>query len=184
MCEYIWPGDGEQILFEMKKMLTSDFLCETSVSTNMVAEITTWQVVHYQVEILSVLKGVVHVDDEGILQLCQDLALIDHGLDTAFCYYSCLAHFFHGKVLLGLFSLDSPYFAEATLTDAKVVYKVGFWYGYNKVNRNSSLVWLNYDYTFTGLPYRWWNMKKKKRLEREIRRATDGSDSMGSSIEF
>ena len=64
--------------------------------------------------------------------MCQDLSLVDDRLDTTLCYNSSLAHFFHGEVLLGLLSLDSPYFAEATLADTKVVHKVGLRYRCNK----------------------------------------------------
>ena len=70
------------------------------------------------------MKGVVHVDNECVLELCQNLPLIDNGLDTALCYDASLAHLFHGKVVLGLLALDSPHFAKATLTDAKVIHKV------------------------------------------------------------
>ena len=64
--------------------------------------------------------------------MCQDLSLVDDGLDTALCYDSSLAHFFHGEVLLGLLSLDSPNFAETTLADTKVVHKVSLRYRYNR----------------------------------------------------
>jgi len=54
------------------------------------------------------------------------LSLVDNGLYAALRYDSCLAHFFHGEVLFGLFSFDSPDFAEPTFADAKVVNKVSF----------------------------------------------------------
>ena len=97
----------------------------------MVAEIAARQVVHDQVEVLSVLEGVIHVHYKRVLQLCQNLSLVDYRLDTALCYDSSLAHFFHGEVLLSFFSFDSPYFAKATLADTKVVHKVSLRYRYN-----------------------------------------------------
>ena len=99
--------------------------------TYMVSKISTWQIVHDKVKIFFVLKGVVHVDDEWILKLRQDLSLVNDWLHTALCYYSCFTHFFHGKVLLGFFSFNSPYFAKSALADAKVINKVGFRYSYN-----------------------------------------------------
>ena len=43
----------------------------------MVAKVTTGEIVHNEIEILSVLKCVVHVDDEGILELSEDLSFVD-----------------------------------------------------------------------------------------------------------
>ncbi len=108
-----------------KILLTGCFLIKAPVPTNVVSQITSRKVVHDQVEVLFVLKGVVHVHDEWVLKLCQDLPLIDNGLDTALRYDASLAHLFHGKVVFGLLALDSPHFAKATLTDAKVIHKVG-----------------------------------------------------------
>lgn len=44
-------------------------LVKLSVSANVVAEITARQVVHHEVQILSVLEGVVHVDDVYVVEL-------------------------------------------------------------------------------------------------------------------
>lgn len=49
----------------------------------MVTQITSGQVVHHQVEVLSILKRVIHVNYEEILELCEDLAFIDDGLNAA-----------------------------------------------------------------------------------------------------
>ena len=108
-------------------ILTSSLLVKTPVSANMIPEVTTWEVVHDKVEVLTVLEGVVHVDNEGVLELCQDLSLIDHRLHTTLCDDSCLAHLLHGEVLLGLLAFYSPYLAKAALTNAKMVNKVGLW---------------------------------------------------------
>ena len=91
-----------------------------------VSEIAAAQVVHDQVKVLSVLKRVVHIHNERILELGQDLSLIDHGLHAALRDDASLAHLLHREVLLGLLTLDSPHFAEAALTDAKVVDEVRF----------------------------------------------------------
>ena len=128
--ELLWWTDFNKQ--KNKVLLTSNFLGETSVSAYMVAKVSSWQVVHDKVKVFSILKGVVHVDDERILELRQDLPLINDWLDAALCYYSCFTHLFHGKVLLCLFAFNSPYFAEATLADAKVINEVGFRYSYNR----------------------------------------------------
>ena len=91
-----------------------------------VSQVTAGQVIHNQVKVLTILKGVVHVNDEGILELGQDLSFIDDGLDTAFRDDARLAHLLHRKVLLRFLAFDSPHFAKAALADAKVVHKVRF----------------------------------------------------------
>jgi hypothetical protein len=57
--------------------LTGGFFVKFAMSANMVTQVTSAQVVHHQVEVLSVLKGVVHVHEEHVLQLRKDLALVD-----------------------------------------------------------------------------------------------------------
>ena len=49
----------------------------------MVTEVATRQIVHHKVQVLSVLERIIHVNDEDILKLGEDLALVDDGLDTA-----------------------------------------------------------------------------------------------------
>ena len=91
----------------------------------MVTEVAARQIVHHEVQVLPVLEGVVHVNDEHILELGEDLALINDGLDTALCDDSGLGHLLHGVVLLRLLALDSPHLTEASLPDAEMVDKVG-----------------------------------------------------------
>ena len=43
----------------------------------MVAEVSTREVVHDEVKVFSVLESIVHVDDEHVLELGQDLAFIN-----------------------------------------------------------------------------------------------------------
>ena len=90
----------------------------------MVAQIASGQVVHHKVEVLSVLKRVIHVYNEEILELCEDLTFIDDGLDTALRDDPGLRHFLHRVVLLCLLTFDSPYLAEASLSNAEMVDEV------------------------------------------------------------
>ena len=90
----------------------------------MVTEITARQIVHDQIEVLSVLERVVHVDDEHILKLREDLPLVDNRFDTALGDDPRLGHLLHGVVLLGFLTLDSPHLTEASLPDAEMVDKV------------------------------------------------------------
>ena len=66
-------------------LLTRYVFSESSVPADMVAQVSARQVVHHEVEVLSVLKRVIHVNNEEILELCKNLAFVDHGLDTALC---------------------------------------------------------------------------------------------------
>ena len=70
------------------------------------------------------MERVVHVHNKWVFELGEDLTLVDHRLDTALGDDARLAHLLHGKVLLLLLALDSPYFAKTTLADAKVIHEV------------------------------------------------------------
>ena len=90
----------------------------------MVPEVTTREQVHHQVEVLPVLEGVVHVDEEGVvLELGQDAPLAHHRLHAPLRQDAGLAHLLHGEHVgvLGSFVLDLPHFAEAALSDALFV---------------------------------------------------------------
>lgn len=52
------------------------FFRKTSVFANMVAKISSREQIHNQVQILSILKSIVHVDNKWIVELSQDLPFI------------------------------------------------------------------------------------------------------------
>ncbi len=76
------------------------------------------QQVHDQVEVLAVLEGVVHVHEERIVELGEDLPLVHDGLHGALGDYTGFRHFFHRILMLELFSLYFPNFTEPALADA------------------------------------------------------------------
>lgn len=84
----------------------------------MVAQVAAVEQVHDQVQVVAVLEGVVHVDQERTVQLREDLALVHDRLDAALGEDARLAHFLHGVVGLELLALDLPHLAEAALADA------------------------------------------------------------------
>jgi hypothetical protein len=86
-----------------------------------VPEITACQQVHDQVQVLSVLEGVVHVDQKRTVEKSQDLSLVHHGLYTALGQDSGLVHLLHRVYLPILFVLYFPDLAETTFADALVV---------------------------------------------------------------
>ena len=104
--------------------LTRYFFAESSVPADMVAQVSARQVVHHEVEVLSVLKRVIHVNNEEILELCENLAFVDHGLDAALRDDPGLWHLFHSVVLLRLLPLNPPHLAEASLSNAEMVDEV------------------------------------------------------------
>ena len=109
---------------QMKLLLTCCFFVEASMSADVVTQISTRKIIHDQVQVFPVLKRVVHVDKEDILELGKDLPFIYDRLHTALGDDASLRHLFHGVVLFGLFPFDSPNFSKATLANAKVVDEV------------------------------------------------------------
>lgn len=93
---------------------------------DVVAQVTTVQQVHDQIERVSVLERIVHVHQERTVQLRQNLPLVHDRLDTALREYSRLAHLLHGihLVVLRLLPLDFPHFTKATLANAVVLFEV------------------------------------------------------------
>jgi hypothetical protein len=97
---------------------------EASVSADVVPQISSIEQVHHQVQILSILEGIVHVHDEGVVQLRQNLPFIHDRLYTSLRYNSGFGHLLHGVLLLGLLAFNLPNLAEATLADAVQVCEV------------------------------------------------------------
>lgn len=56
--------------------LTGLFLCEASMLADVIPEVAAVEEVHHEIEVLSILEGIVHVDYEGVVELCEDLALV------------------------------------------------------------------------------------------------------------
>ena len=104
--------------------LTRNFFTESTVPADMVAQVSARQVVHHKVEVLSVLKRVIHVNNEEILELCENLAFIDYGLDAALRDDPSLRHLFHSIVLLRFLPLHPPHLAEASLSNAEMIDEV------------------------------------------------------------
>ncbi len=59
-------------------ILTCLFLCELPVSADVISKVSSVKDVHHQIEVLPVLKSVVHVDYEGVVELSQYLPLIHY----------------------------------------------------------------------------------------------------------
>lgn len=90
----------------------------------MVSQIASREQIHYQIQVLSVLESVVHVDNEGVVELGENLPLIHDRLDTSFSYNTRLVHLFHGIGLLCFLSLNFPNFAKSSFTNTVKVVEV------------------------------------------------------------
>ena len=99
----------------------------------MIPQVTSIQQVHYQIQIFSILECIVHVDEEGRVELGKDLALVDYRFDTALCDDPGLGHLLHCILLLGLLPLNLPHFTKSALTNAVLVLKVGLSKRYTQV---------------------------------------------------
>lgn len=106
---------------------------------DVITEIASGQHVHHQIQVVSILERVVHVDDEWVVQLSEDLPLVHHRFDAPLRDDACLGHFLHRICLLCLLSLDLPNLPEATLPDTVLVIEIGFGQRYTKVKANSKL---------------------------------------------
>lgn len=105
---------------------------------NVIPQVSTVENVHHQVQVLSVLESIVHVYYEGVVQLRENLAFIDNGLNASLSYDSCFRHLLHRVLLLGLLSFDFPDFAETALTDTIQVDEVAFSERFNKVRKTKT----------------------------------------------
>ena len=106
------------------RKLTGLFLAEPSVPANVVTEVSAREQVHHQIQILAILEGVVHVDDEGILEHGENLAFVHDRFDAALGDDSCLGHLFHSVAHFNFFAVYLPHLAKASLANAVVVAKV------------------------------------------------------------
>lgn len=90
----------------------------------MVAEVAAREQVHDEVQVLPVLEGVVHIDQERMmLELGEDAPLAHDRLDAPLRQDPCLAHLLHGKHLnmLQALVLYLPHLAKAAFADAFLV---------------------------------------------------------------
>ena len=95
----------------------------------MVAQVSSAQKIHHQVQVLSVLESILHVHYKTVsvtnnllvLQLCQNFSFIENRIDAAFVQNAGLGHFLHGEELSVFLALNLPDFSKATLPNRVVV---------------------------------------------------------------
>lgn len=72
------------------------FLGEASVLADMVPQVTARHEVDNEIEVVSVFEGVVHIHEEWVIKLAEELLLVHDRVDTALGDDSGLRHLFHG----------------------------------------------------------------------------------------
>ena len=115
--------------FYLKIILTSLLLCEPSIFANMEAQVTPGKQVHDQVHVISILKGVVHVDNEWVVQLREYLAFVHDRFETPLGENASFRHFLHCVLLLWLFPLYFPNLPEPPFSNAVGIGKAAFGHG-------------------------------------------------------
>ena len=105
---------------------------------DVITEVASGQHVHYQIQVVSILERVVHIDDEGVVQLCEDLPLVHHRFDAPLRDDACFRHFLHRICLLRLLTLYLPDLPEAALSDTVLVVEIGFGQRYIQVKVDAS----------------------------------------------
>lgn len=83
----------------------------------MIPQVPTIQKIHHEVQILSVLKGVVHVYDKGVLQSAQKQSLVHNAADRLLANNLGLHHLLHRIYFLIFLKLYAPHLAETTLSN-------------------------------------------------------------------
>jgi len=91
-----------------------------------ISEVSTVQHVHHQVQVFTILECVVHIDDERVVELSENLSFIHDGLDTAFGDDASLRHLLHSVLLFGLLTLYLPHLPKPSFSDAVQVSEIAF----------------------------------------------------------
>lgn len=113
-------------------IFTCLFLGESSVLAYVISQVSSIQNIHHEVQVLSVLESIVHIDYEGIVQLSENLSLVHDWLDASLCNNPCLRHLLHSVLLFSLLSLYLPDLSKASLSNAVVVVEVILRQSYTK----------------------------------------------------
>lgn len=93
------------------------YFSESSSSSDMISQISAVYVVHDEIDVLSVLKGIGHIDEKMVSNSSQKVSLVHYRADGLFEDDFGFVHFFHGEDLACFFGFDLPNFAESTFSD-------------------------------------------------------------------
>lgn len=122
LCMHVFKSSNET-----RNKKSCRLFVKLSVATDMISEVSAWEVVHDQVKILSVLKSIVHVDNVDVVQLRKDLPFVDDRLNRPLCDDPGFRHLLHRERLCLSLSVNLPYFPETSLPNAVMIDKIFFW---------------------------------------------------------
>ena len=105
------------------------------IFSNVIPEVAPRHEVYDEIQIVPVFKRVVHIDEEWVMQLAEELLLVHDGVHAALGDYSGLRHLLHRKKLLLFSEDDFPNFAETASSNDMLVVEVIFIYFY--IERNN-----------------------------------------------
>ena len=106
-------------LYMITETITGLLLVKVVLFIYVVTQVAWVEVIHQQVEVLPILEGKFHVDDEHIvvgLEFAQKLFLVHDWSYAAFCDDSCLVNDLQRVDLFGLFLHHFPHSAESALS--------------------------------------------------------------------
>ena len=92
-------------------------LRKSSFAPNVIPQISSIQIIHYEIEILSVLEGGFHIDQKRVIEICQKCSLVHDRIYRFLINDLRFLHFFHCIDLIWLFTFNFPYFPKASLPD-------------------------------------------------------------------
>lgn len=89
-------------------------LSESLVLGQVVPQVTTCHQIDDQVQVLPVVKSIVHVHEKGVVKLAQELFFIDNRVHTPLGNDPSLQHLLHCEELMCFLLLYFPNLAEAS----------------------------------------------------------------------
>ena len=121
-------------VFEAKKHAGDEKFClhfaKVSIFSNVIPEVTPRHEVDDEVQIIPVFERVVHIDEEWVIQLAEELLLVHDGVNAALRDNSGFRHLLHRKKLLLFSEDDFPNFAETASSNDMLEFEVIFIYFY------------------------------------------------------
>ena len=143
--------------------LTGLFFWKLSVFADMISQISSRHQINHEVQIITILKSIVHIDQESnkieqlilvgnqkiirfdalylrMHKLTEELLLVHDWVNATLRDYSRLRHFFHRKQFLFFAELYLPHFAESTSSNDIVKVEVILVDFYSQVTKRKRLL--------------------------------------------
>ncbi len=126
-CRYSSPRIMHAMInstVDQPKLITGLMLCEILSVLHMISEVAPVEKIEHYVQVILILKGVVHVDEERIAELREKTLLVHDGADGTLEDYAGLRHLFHGQLHPVAPLLHLPYLPVPALPDRVEILEV------------------------------------------------------------